>query len=197
MRFFACFACVVLAACSGPGGDGNGSGRAGSPSGSSNCSGPETSGSFRLSVRREGEVEPNDDISTAYAVNMPVPEAPEDLVGIVIEGSIHDSTDRTDIYSFTSSRTRWYFFKLCESSCSTDSENDRYGNPDSLLIWTAHFSVLDADGKAIISTLGDNPTENYGEVCVGAGVVTYIAVHANDTAGMEQPYRISALEIDF
>jgi hypothetical protein len=196
MRYLLYFACVAFAACGGTGGGGNESGGAGTPAVSSNCSGgPPISGSYKLSVRSVDEVEPNDDVSTAFAVNMPIPAAAEDLVGIVIEGGVHDTMDRSDLYSFTSSRTRWFFFKLCESSCNTDSENDRHGNPDSLLVWTAHFSVLDADGRTIISTAGDNPIENYGEVCVDAGVITYIAVHANDTKNLVQPYRMSAFEI--
>jgi len=195
MRYLLYIACVAFAACGGSGG-GNQSRGAVTPTSFSGCNGnPPTSGSFRLSVHTVDEVEPNDELATAFAVDMPVPAAPEDLVGIVIEGSVHDTADTADIFSFTSSRTRWFFVKLCETSCNTESENDRYGNPDSLLIWNAYFSVLAADGSSLYSTVGDNPTENYGEVCINAGVITYLAVYANDTRSQPQPYRISAIEI--
>jgi len=196
MRCWLSLACVVFASCGGPGGGGNGNKMAGDPSVSSSCGDSRpTTGGFRLSVRSQDEVEPNDDLSTAFAASLPVPAAPEDRVGFVVEGDIHDTTDRDDVIAFTSSRTHWFFIKLCESTCNTDSENDWYGNPDSLIAWVAHFRVLDADGRTIINTQLDNPLENYAEVCVDAGVVTYISIHANNTVNARQPYRMSAIEM--
>lgn len=192
MRCLLCFACLVFAACSG----GKECAGAGIVSGSSSCSeGSPTSGGFKLSIHRGVEVEPNDDLSTANAVYMPVPAAPEDLSGFIIDGSVNDTTDRTDIFSFTTQRSRRIFFKLCEASCDTRSETDTNGNPDSLFVWNAYFSVLDFDGGTIATTARGNPNENYGELYIDAGVVIYISVYANNTFNLDQPYRISAVEM--
>ena len=99
-----------------------------------------------------------------------------------------------DTFSFTSSRTIPFFFKLCEASCNTGSGNDKDGNPDSLDVTIANFSVLDADGNVMMTTNGNNPTKNYGEVCVEGGVITYIAVRADNTMSSDQEYRLSAFE---
>lgn len=193
MRHLLCLACLAFAACSG---GGQGCGGAGIASASPGCSGGSpTSNAFKLSVHRGVEIEPNDDIATANAVYMPTPAAPEDIAGFVIGGTVHDTRDSTDIFSFTSLRARRIFFKLCESSCDTRFETDKDGNPDSLLVWAAYFDVLDADGRIIATTLGGNPIENYGDLYIDAGVIIYIAVHANDTFHVDQPYQISAFEM--
>lgn len=192
MRYLLCFACFLFASCDE---GGNGCEGAGKLSGSSGCGvGSSTPGNFTLSVRRGVEVEPNNDLSTASVVQMPTRAAPGDLVGFVIEGSVNDASDHADIFSFTSSRSGRILFKLCESFCDTRYETDRYGNSDSLLVWIAYFDVLDADGKILATTVDDNPIENYGDIYIDAGVITYIVVYANDTLHLDQPYRISAVE---
>lgn len=197
-RYLLCFAGLFFAACGGSGGGGNNDEGAAGPSGFQTCSGAAPAmGNSGLSVRSLDEVEPNDDVSIAYAVNMPNPAAPEDFVGIIIEGTVHDTTDPTDIFAFALSRSRQVFFKLCESACETLSYDDRFGNPDVLPAWIAYFDVLDAEGKKLLSTKGHNPAENYGDTCIHAGVVVHIAVQANDTLNQVQPYRISAIETGY
>lgn len=199
MRYLLYVMYLVIAACGGS----NGNGRAGDengvgniPSGNARCvPGSQDSNIARLTTRTVDEIEPNNEVSTAHPVDLPIPDAPEDLVGFVVEGSVHDLNDLTDIFSFTSSRTRRIFFKLCESSCNTRSDTDFYGNPDSLINWSAYIKVLDADGVAIASTEFDNPIENFAEVCVDAGVVMYVAVHAGNTLNADQPYQVSAFEM--
>jgi len=164
----------------------------------SNCGGHvPNSGSFAVRVRFADEVEPNDDLSTANALYMPVPDAPEDLIGIVVQGSFDDTMDRVDTYSFTRERSRWLFVKLCGLSCVPGSETDSNGNPDSLPVSIAHFNVLNADGELIATTAGHSLTENYGELCIDVGVITYIEVHAYNTLGLVQHYWISVYERDF
>jgi len=198
LRYFCYFACVLFSACGGSNGDLNESRGAGIPVRPSNCGGhlPNT-GSFALKVRYVDEVEPNDDVSTAYALDMPSPDAPEDLAGIVVQGSVDDMMDRVDTFSFTRSRKRWLFVKLCGLSCVPDSENGNDGNPDSLPVSIGHFNVLNANGELIATTAGHSQTENFGELCIDTGVITYIAVHAYNTLGLVQPYRISVFERDF
>jgi hypothetical protein len=43
-------------------------------------------------------------------------------------------------------------------------------------------------------TPANDSTENYVETCVDGGVITYIAVYANDTMNAPQDYVISASE---
>ncbi len=192
---------LALAACGGSGNGGGGSNAVGiitPPVGTPSCGATvPTSGTFKMSFPFVNEVEPNDDISTANPANLPTPAVPEDRVGIIVLGSINDTSDLVDTFSFTSSRTKQFFFKLCEASCNTGSGNDKDGNPDGLDVTIANFSVLDADGKVMMTTNGNNPTENHGEVCVEGGVITYIAVHPDNTMNSDQEYRVSAFETTF
>jgi hypothetical protein len=181
----------VLAACGGSGsGNGNGGGTNPSTCGTT----VPTSGSFRLGFGFVDEVEPNGDISTANPANLATLAVPEDRVGVIVQGDINDVTDLVDTFSFTSSRTIPFFFKLCEGSCNTHGGSDNEGNPDSLDVTIANFSVIDADGKVMLTTFGNNPSANYGEVCVEGGVITYIAVRADNTMSSDQEYRLSAFE---
>ena len=140
------------------------------------------------------EVEPNDDIATAFGVTIPTPGPNADSVGLLVNGNVHDTLDRVDTISFTSSRTIKFFFKLCESSCNSGSGNDKNGNPDSLDTTIAYFDVLDAAGSIMTSTRTNVSTENYAELCVDGGVITYIMVIANDTMNAPQEYKITAFE---
>jgi len=139
------------------------------------------------------EIEPNNDISNAFGVTVPTPTAGES-VGLLVLGSAHDSLDPIDTIAFTSTRTIKYFIKLCEDSCNGGSGNDKDGNPDSLDTSTAYFDVLDATGMIIGSTRTNVSTENYTELCIEGGVITYIQVIANNTLNAAQDYRISAME---
>jgi hypothetical protein len=181
--------CLLFAACSG------GSGGKGPPEGPIAC-GPadDTVYSGRLSFPIVSEVEPNDDTSMAYGVNMPTPAQPGDRIGVLLGGNVSDVSDAADIFAFTSSRSKQFFFKLCEASCNSGGGNDRNGNPDSLNTSIAYFSVLDAAGNEMMTTQANNPTANYGELCVDGGVITYIAVFANNTMSALQDYTLSAFE---
>jgi hypothetical protein len=189
MRVTIYLLCLLIAACSG------GSGGNGPPVGPIAC-GPadDTVFSGSVSFPIPLEVEPNDDISMAYGVNMPTPAQPEDRVGVLIRGDVSDVIDGADIFAFTSSRSKQFFFKLCESICNSGGGNDRNGIPDSLNTSIAYFSVLDAAGNVMMTTQANNPTENYGELCVDGGVITYIAVFANNTMNALQEYSLSAFE---
>ena len=140
------------------------------------------------------EVEPNDDIATAFGVTIPTPGPNADSVGLHVNGNVHDTIDRVDTISFTSSRTIEFFFKLCESSCNIASGNDKNGNPDSLDTSIAYFDVLDAAGRTMTSTRTNVSTENYAELCVDGGVITYIMVIATDTMNALQEYKMTAIE---
>jgi len=139
------------------------------------------------------EVEPNNDISTAFGVSIPTPTS-DQSVGLLVIGSVHDSMDPVDTISFTSTRRIKYFVKLCEDSCNSGSGNDKNGNPDSLDTSIAFFDVLDASGNLMMSTQANNSTENYLELCVDGGVITYIMVVANDTMNALQEYKVTAFE---
>ena len=196
LRYLCYCACIVFTAC---GGGGNESRGVYTTPRSSLCGGhlPNLSGSYDFRLRYVDEVEPNDDISTAFAFDMPIPVVPEDLGGIIVRGSVDDTMDRLDTFSFTPSRKRWLFIKLCGTSCVPGSENGLDDDPDSLPVWIAHFNVLDADGRLIATSAGRNLIENYGEVCLDAGVISYIEVHAFETNGLAHPYRMSVFERDF
>jgi hypothetical protein len=159
---------------------------------SCNGTGPRSGASFPI----VGEVEPNNDISTAFGVTIPTPTA-DKSVGLLVIGSVHDSLDPIDTISFTSSRTIKFFIKLCEDSCNIAAGSDRDGNPDSLDTSIAYFDVLDAAGVIMASTGANNPTENYKELCIEGGVITYLMVNANDTLNAAQNYKISAMETPF
>ena len=190
MHRFILVMCLLLAACSG-----------GSSSGPTppilppplSCTGTGLVDTTSFSLL--SEVEPNDDISMAYGVTIPTPgPTTADSVGIAIGGNIHDTLDPVDTFSFTSSWSIKFFFKLCESTCNYASGNDRNGNPDSLDVSIAYFDVIDAAGNTMMSTQANNSTENYVEMCVDGGVITYIMVIANNTMNASQHYGISAFE---
>jgi hypothetical protein len=139
------------------------------------------------------EIEPNNDISTAFGVAIPSPTASQS-VGLLVLGSVHDSLDPIDTIAFTSTRSIKFFIKLCEDSCNTASGNDKDGNPDSLDTSIAYFDVLDAAGMVMGSTRSNISTENYAELCIEGGVITYIQVIAGNTLNAAQGYRVSAME---
>jgi len=180
--------CLLFAACGGGGGNNQ-------PPHPVSC-GPadDTAFSGTQGFPIVSEVEPNDDTSMAYGVTIPTPAQSGDRVGILINGNLHDTLDDVDTFSFTSSRSKEFFFKLCESICNSASGNDKDGNPDSLDISIAYFDVLDAAGNIMMSTQGNNSTENYVALCVDGGVITYIMVVANNTMNAPQDYVITAFE---
>jgi len=139
------------------------------------------------------EIEPNNDISTAFGVAIPSPTASQS-VGLLVLGSVHDSLDPIDTIAFTSTRSIKFFIKLCEDSCNGASGNDEDGNPDSLDTSIAYFDVLDAAGMVMGSTRSNISTENYAELCIEGGVITYIQVIAGNTLNAAQGYRVSAME---
>lgn len=139
------------------------------------------------------EVEPNDDTATAFPVPVPTPPA-DGSVGLHVNGSVHDAQDPVDTISFTAPRTARYFFKLCGAACNIASGNNSNGDPDSLNTGIAHIDVLDAGGLTIGSTMMNTATENHMELCVGAGVITYIVVRATDTMNAVQGYQVTAIE---
>lgn len=152
-------------------------------------------------TRLVSEVEPNDDISMAYGVTIPTPTQPGDRVSIHIFGNVNDAADIADTFAFTSSRSKQFFFKLCEapppSPLPVPTCNYFPGtgsNSDSLNVSIAYFSVLDAAGNVLATTQANNSTENYVTTCVDGGVITYISVIANDTMNAPQDYVISASE---
>ena len=83
---------------------------------------------------------------------------------------------------------------MCESICNIASGNDKNGNPDSLDTSIAYFDVLDAAGRTMTSTRTNVSTENYAELCVDGGVITYIMVIATDTMNAPQEYKMTAIE---
>jgi hypothetical protein len=101
--------CLVLSAC---GGGGSGA-RPPPPAVCGPADDTVFSGTQLISVRPE--VEPNDDISMANGVTIPTPAQPEDRVVIQIIGDVTDAVDGADNFSFTSSRTKRFFFRLCEA----------------------------------------------------------------------------------
>jgi len=196
LRYLSYFACILFTACGGGGSESKGVYETPRPS---LCGGhlPNFTGSYAFRLRTVDEVEPNDDISTAFALDMPIAVAPEDLSGIIVSGNIDDTMDTVDTFSFTPSRKRWLFIKLCGTSCAHSSENDLNNDPDSLPVWIAHFNALDADGRLIATSRGRNLVENYGEVCLDPGVISYIEIIAFETNGLRHPYRLSLFERDF
>jgi hypothetical protein len=192
MKILITCAAVALLVCGcGGGGSSGGAGSPPPPPPPQSCAGTGLVGN--IDIQFATDVEPNDDISIAHGVTIPTPGS-DVSVGLLVNGNVHDTQDRVDTFSFTSSRTVKFFFKLCESSCNFGSGNDKDGNPDSLDVSIAYFDVLDAAGNIMMSTQANNSTENYGGLCVDGGVITYIMVIAADTMNALQEYKISAIE---
>ncbi len=179
------FLYLLLLGCSG--GDGNGN----PPPPPLSCDGTGPSGPSQIAIFTE--VEPNNDLASAFGVAIPTPTADRG-VGLLVGGTVHESADRIDVISFTSTRTIRFFVKLCEDSCNIGFGNDQNGNPDSLDTSIAYFDVMDASGMVIGSSLTNVSTENYTELCIEGGVITYIQVIANNTLNAAQDYRVSAME---
>jgi hypothetical protein len=58
----------------------------------------------------------------------------------------------------------------------------------------AYFEVLDQDGTLLLSSQGDTQAGNNQAVFISAGVVHYLAVFPEDTAGMSQRYNVEMVE---
>ena len=201
MRQLILFMCLLFSACGG-GSSGNGGGNQLPPPPMACGTADNTAFSGLQVTAFQSEVEPNDDISTAYGVTIPTPTQPGDRVVIQITGNVIDATDGVDTFSFTSSRSKQFFFKLCEAPppAPLPGPSCNYfpgvinGNADSLDVAIAYFSVLDAAGNVLATTQANNSTENYLTTCIDGGVITYISVNANDTMNAPQNYVISASE---
>jgi hypothetical protein len=177
--------CLSMLGCS------SGSSNGGPPPPPPNCEGVGARDSIRFPIVTE--IEPNNDISNAFGVTVPTPTASES-VGLLVLGSVHDSLDPIDTIAFTSTRTIKYFIKLCEDSCNGGSGNDKDSNPDSLDTSIAYFDVLDATGMIMGSSSTNISAENYTELCIEGGVISYIQILARNTLNAAQDYKITAME---
>ena len=132
------------------------------------------------------EVEPNDDMSTATPLQIPNNSGRTDVAAGL--GSIHDTSDLIDTYSFTVNHSRRHFFQLCSSDCFLGTQ---IGNLD---VTVSNFDVLDASGNVLLSTARDSTTRNLVGLAMDAGVLYYVMVIAGNTANSEQQYSINIID---
>jgi hypothetical protein len=132
------------------------------------------------------EVEPNDDTSTATPLEIPDNSGRTDIAAGL--GSIHDTSDLIDTYSFTPNHSRRHFFQLCSNDCSLGTQ---IGNLD---VTVANVDVLDASGNVLLSTARDSTTANEAWLAIDAGVLYYVMVIAGNTANSEQDYSINIID---
>ncbi len=134
------------------------------------------------------DVEPNDSISTAFAVSLPNPSDPGQRRGFFADGTISNLTDGIDTYAFTAARSRTFGFQICDP---TPPDICRNG---SLSLAVAHFSVLDQFGNVLLSSQGDSVRGNYQEMPIDAGVLYYVMVIAEETANRDREYTLRVFE---
>jgi hypothetical protein len=182
---------LSLAACSGGNEGGNARPPPPRPPPPPTCDGVGLVSSTRFPIVTE--IEPNNDLSTAFGVSIPTP-APDQSVGLLVGGSVYDSLDQVDTISFTSTRTIEFIVKLCEDICNSAAPNDKDGNPDSLDLSIAYFDVLDAAGSVVGSSRNNASTENYAGLRIEGGVITYVQVFARDTLSATQKYKLTAFK---
>ena len=181
--------CLSVLGCSS--GSGNGNPPPPPPPPPLACEGTGAVSSSRFPI--VAEVEPNNDLASAFGVVVPAPTASQS-VGLLVLVNVNDSLDPVDTISFTSTRTIEYFVKLCEDRCNSAAPLNRDGNPDSLDTSIAYFDVLDSVGSVIGSTRTNAATDNYVGLCIPGGVITYLQIIARDTMSAPQDYKITAME---
>ena len=134
------------------------------------------------------EIEPNDDLTSANPLALPNPDPTVDFVGVVVNGSVNDVADTADNFSFTSTRTSVFVFKLCDDICAT------FNRDGTTEIASAYFEILDQTGTLLLSTQGDSVNGNYAERNIDAGVIYYARVRAEDT--MSDAYGYSMIIVE-
>ena len=138
----------------------------------------------QLALRRNVELEPNDDLAKANLPSFAARKTPDTKIGWIAVGTINDLTDITDAFAFTPSQTHKYTLVLCPpagSTCSSSSQIDTL---------TAFFRVLDQDGNVLLTSEADTIDGNRRHATFDAGVLYYVTVDAGDTMGVAVDYRI-------
>lgn len=154
------------------------------PQSSENTSPPQ-SGSG-ISALINDEMEPNDTVANANVMSYPTRGGSVSRIGWVAAGSISDSNDTVDYFSFTAPASWKYTLRLCPPSGSLCGSTT---GPDTL---TVYFDVLDQDGNVLLSSQASDT--NAHEMAIDAGVIYYVRVVAGDTMGAEVDYDFQAFE---
>jgi hypothetical protein len=165
------------------GGTGTSSGSTDGLSGSSGGSSQNSSG---IALLMNTELEPNDTLSAANPVAYASRSDTITHVGWLARGSVSDSADAIDHFTFTAPVDHEYVMRLCpgaEATCHSTTGLDTL---------TVFFDLLDADGNVLLSSQAA-ATNSY-LVAIDAGVVYYVRVTAADTLGEYVAYDLQAFE---
>ena len=173
---------LALAACGG-GGGGN------------NSDGVPPGGVFiTVDITIRDEIEPNDSLAAADAHTLPPHGANADYVGFGVIGAVDDANDSGDYFLFTASRAHVFTIQLCSFAGIGSLPCSPLGASDTIDTSVAYFEVLDQSGVLLLSSQGDTALGNSQEISIDAGVPYYLAVFAEDTAGVAQSYQIEMVE---
>lgn len=131
------------------------------------------------------EIEPNNDLLNANPLSFP---SSEDLDGFIVDGSVHDVSDQTDLFTFVRASRHDFEFQLCahgQRSC------DQPGEIDTL---TAYFDILNQSGSVVTSTQASS--RNSKQMRIEAGTSYYIRVVAGDTMATTVKYELKGRELN-
>ena len=151
--------------------------------------GPPGGIAIRVAISGRSETEPNDSLSMADPHTLPTLAPDVDFVGFEVVGIVTPGTDVSDFFSFTASRSHDFTVSLCaEFLCFPQDLSETVD------VSNAYLEVFDQSGVSLISTRGDLVAGNNREMFVNAGIIYYIAVHAEDALAVTQEYYLVVME---
>jgi hypothetical protein len=145
---------------------------------------PPSSGDGTIRILGQNEMEPNDSLINADPVDFS--SSTESKVGFTVEGSVSDTDDIEDYFTFVRPRARTLRFQLCPPGvmiCESGVQVDTL---------TAWFDVLDQDGNVLASSQAAD--SNVLLLPVDAGISYYPRVVAGDTMATAVEYKFTAYE---
>jgi hypothetical protein len=113
--------------------------------------------------------------------------APEQRVGFLVSGTINDSLDLIDTFSFTSSESRTLRVQLCVAG-------NICGATYRLGVATAFIEVRDQFGTMLWTTEDNQAVGNVLTIGADSGVLYCIAVVAENTSGNDMGYFLNVVE---
>lgn len=132
------------------------------------------------------ELEPNNSRANANVMGYPTRSGSITHIGWSANGSISDTDDAVDYFSFTAPMSRDYTLRLCPPSGSACH------GTTGLDTLTAFFELLDQDGTVLLSSQA--AAGNSYAMPIDAGVAYYVRILAGDTMGAAVNYSFQAFE---
>ena len=128
------------------------------------------------------EFEPNNSLANANIVELPAVSG--DLVaGVRITGSVHDTEDASDFFTFVPDRSGTYLIYLCEEVCTEQPTDNQVA-----------IRVYDQNGELMVANPLFEESTKFLQAHFDAGLLYYVEILGFDTAMENYPYLLVIIE---